>query len=204
MPIVSEYEVILSDEVDEFCKKDWFVLHTYTGLENKVKDGIINLIKNSQVIAESVKKVFIPVENVIEIRRGEKRHVSKKIFPGYILLQIDDLNETVNVMIKSVHGVTDFVTLGMDDEDDKSKPIPLPRNEVRNILDKSLSTPTKPKTMYEVGDSVTIINGPFSDFVGSVDEVDIDKAKLKIMVDIFGRKTSVELNFDQVEKQTHK
>jgi len=151
-----------------------------------------------------MKKENIPVENVLEIRRGEKRQVAKKIFPGYILLQIDDLSEDVNVSIKTLHGVTDFVTIGMDDKDDKSKPIPLPKNEVRNLLDKSVSMPTKPKTMYEIGDAVAIMSGPFSDFIGIVDEVDIDKAKLKIMVDIFGRKTSVELNFDQVEKQAHK
>ncbi|HPN32825.1 MAG TPA: transcription termination/antitermination protein NusG [bacterium] len=199
----TDLDKILPEEVDEFVKKDWYVLHTYSGLENKVRDNIITLVKQNNY-AGNIYKVFVPIENVLEIKRGEKKQVQKKIFPSYILLQIDDLTEEIASNIKLIHGVTDFVTIGMDDKDEKSKPLPLPKNEIRNLLQKAVSSPTKPKTMYEVGDSVSIMSGPFADFVGIVDEVDIDKAKLKIMVDIFGRKTSVELNFDQVEKQHQK
>ena len=199
----TDLDKILPEEVDEFVKKDWYVLHTYSGLENKVRDNIITLVKQNNY-TDSVYKVFVPIENVLEIKRGDKKQVQKKIFPSYILLQIDDLTEEIASNIKLIHGVTDFVTIGMDDKDEKSKPLPLPKNEIRNLLQKAVSSPTKPKTMYDVGDSVSIMSGPFADFVGIVDEVDIDKAKLKIMVDIFGRKTSVELNFDQVEKQHQK
>jgi len=199
----TELDKIFPEEVDEYVKKDWYVLHTYSGLENKVRDNIILLVKQNN-FTDNVKKVFVPIENVLEIKRGEKKQVQKKIFPSYILMQIDDLTEDISAAVKSVHGVTDFVTIGMDDKDEKSKPLPLPKNEIRNLLQKAVSSPTKPKTMYDIGDSVSIMTGPFSDFVGTVDEVDIDKAKLKIMVDIFGRKTSVELNFDQVEKQHQK
>ena len=198
-----ELDKIYSKEVEEYVKKDWYVLHTYSGLENKVRDGIINIVKQNK-LQGNINKVFVLIENVLEIKRGEKRQVVKKIFPSYILIQADDLTEDISASIKMVYGVTDFVTIGMDDKDEKSRPLPLSKNEIRNLLERAVSSPTKPKMMYDIGDIVSIMSGPFADFVGVVDEVDIDKAKLKIMVDIFGRKTSVELNFDQVEKQMQK
>lgn len=201
---INEFDKVTPEEIDELCKKEWYVLHTYTGMENKVRDSLISMVLQRKY-DEKVNKVFVPIENVLEIKRGgEKKQVARKIFPGYILMQVDDLDENIIADIKNIYGVTDFVTIGMDDKEEKSKPLPLPKNEVRNLLEKAVSSPTKPKTMYEVGDAVSIMSGPFSDFVGVVDEVDIDKGKLKIMVDIFGRKTSVELNFDQVEKQMGK
>ena len=201
---IENFSNVRFDEIDELCKKDWYVLHTYTGLENKVRDSIISMVVQKKY-DNLVKKVFVPIENVLEIKRGgEKKQVAKKIFQGYLLLQIDEITEDLIADIKSVYGVTDFVTIGMNDKEEKSKPLPLLKNEVRNLLEKAVSSPTKPRMVYEVGDAVSIMSGPFVEFVGIVDEVDIDKGKLKIMVDIFGRKTSVELNFDKVEKQVEK
>jgi transcriptional antiterminator NusG len=197
MDIIFSLEELSPEEIEEYSKKEWYVVHTYSGYESKVQEKIAAMI-NEKGLQKEIEKVFLPVENVIEIKRGEKHQVSKKIFPGYILLQINDLTDDVILEVKNIQGVTDFVRAGQEYD---SKPLPLPKSEIKNLLEKAISSPSKPKTQFEVGDAVSIMSGPFMDFVGIVDEVDIDKGKLKLMVDIFGRKTAVELNFDQVEKQ---
>jgi transcriptional antiterminator NusG len=190
-------DTVNPEEIEYLVGKNWYVVYTYSGVEQKVKQIMINIV-NTKGYKDIVHKIFIPIENIIEIKRGVKRNVERKIFPGYILVQADKLTDDLILEFKSIQGVSDFVTAGQEYGKD---PLPLPKTEVRNLLEKAVSSPTKPKMIYDIGDSVSIMSGPFADFVGTVDEVDMDKGKLKIMVDIFGRKTSVELNFDQVEKQ---
>jgi transcriptional antiterminator NusG len=197
----AETEVVIDEitpeEIEELINKNWYVVYTYSGIENKVKDNIVSLAEKKNY-SNVLKKVFIPIENLIEIKKGKKVLTARKIFPGYVLVQIDELSDELVLDIKSISGVADFVREGLDSD---QNPLPLPKEEIRNLLKKAIDSPTKPKTQFDIGDNVMISSGPFLDFVGVVDEVDIDKGKLKVMLDIFGRKTSVELNFDQVEKQ---
>ena len=181
--------------------KGWYVLHTYSGYENKVEKTIRKLMGDPSV-GEYVFDVKVPSEDVVEVKDGKKKVSTKKFLPGYILLEMD-LPEvgwkSVCGQIRNIEGVTGFVgTLG------GSKPRPIPPDEAKRILQKAGDIKTervlRPKDTFSVGEAVRIVEGPFETFNGTIEEVNYEKGKLKVMVGIFGRSTPVEVDFLQVEK----
>ena len=172
---------------------NWYIVHTQTGLEAKVKTALENRITSLEG-GNSIAKVIIPTEQVSEVRSGKKRVSQRRFFPGYILVEME-LNEQSYFLVKSTPGVTGFIGLG-------KKPTPLPQNEVDNILKRTEETNVKPipKTVFEKGEQVRVSEGPFVNFNGTIDEIHPEKGKLKVSVSIFGRATPVELEYWQVEK----
>ncbi len=170
--------------------KNWYVVHTYSGYEDKVKQSIEKKAEEKG-LKDKITNILIPTERVIERRGSKKRESDKKFYPGYILVEMELDDETWH-LIRSTPRVTGFVG--------GTKPVPLPEEEVSVIVQQLQKGPIKVRTQYVTGDEVKIIDGPFSGFVGKVDEVDIDHGRLKVTVKIFGRETPVELNFSQVEK----
>ena len=173
--------------------KNWYVVHTQTGSEDKVKTALENRVA-SHGLQDLITKVIIPTEQISEIRSGRKKVSQRKFFPGYLLVEME-LNEQTYFLIKTTPGVTGFIGLG-------KKPMPLPQNEVDNILKRTEETQTKPipKTIFEKGEQVRVTEGPFVNFNGTVDEIHPEKGKLKVSVSIFGRSTPVELEYWQVER----
>lgn len=173
--------------------KRWYVIHTYSGYENKVKDSLEATVE-SEGLAEKFGDIFIPTEEVAEIKDGKKSITTKKVFPGYILMQVD-LDDKLWYMIKNTPGVTGFVGPGR-------QPVPIPEEDVQRIMDKMAETGDKPrpKISFETGAKVRIVEGPFQNFTGYISNIDNERGRLKIMVDILGRSTPVELDFLQVEK----
>jgi transcription termination/antitermination protein NusG len=174
----------------------WFVVHTYAGYENKVKSNLESRIA-SMNMEERIFEVVIPVEDVIEFKNGKKVVVQKKMFPGYLLVRCD-VDDDSWYVIRNTPGVTGFVGPG-------TKPTPLSRKEVETFLqvERAGVDPvrrSRPKPEYEIGESVRVKEGPFADFTGTIDEINEDQLKLKVLVNIFGRETPVELDFAQVAK----
>ncbi len=171
--------------------KNWYVVHTYSGFEEKVKEAIDDKVKRKG-LQDKISRVLIPTERVVELKSGKKREMDKKFYPGYILVEMVLDDETWH-LIRSIPRVTGFVG--------GTRPIALPEEEVEIVLQQLERAPQQPpKTQYERGENVRIIDGPFANFIGVVDEIDIDHGRLKVMVSIFGRQTPVELSFYQVEK----
>ena len=171
----------------------WYVVHTYSGFEQKAKLALEEKIKSSGK-QDLIREVLVPSETVVEMKRGVKKTTSRKIFPGYILVQME-LNDEAWHLIKSVPKVTGFVG-------GSKEPSPVPDEEVARIT-RQISEGTlkpKPKVTFEKGESVRVVDGPFTNFNGMVDEVKPEKGKVKVLVSIFGRSTPVELDFMQVEK----
>jgi transcriptional antiterminator NusG len=175
----------------------WYVVHTYSGYENKVRSNLSNVVA-SRNMEDRVFEVVIPMEDVVEFKGGKKVTVSKKVFPGYLLVRCD-LDDDTWGAIRNTPGVTGFVGPG-------TKPTPLSRREVESILQVKVDgaeTPTKrsrPRLEYEVNETVRVKEGPFADFSGQIAEINEDQLKLKVLVNIFGRETPVELEFSQVAK----
>lgn len=173
--------------------KKWYIVHTQTGSEEKVKLSLEHRI-NSAGMSEEIEKVLIPTEQISEIRSGKRRVSHRKFFPGYLLIHMD-LTERSWFLVKNTPGVTSFIGMG-------KKPSALSEKEVEAILSRSKDSESKPspKVVFEIGESVRIIDGPFVNFNGTIDEVHPEKGKLKASVSIFGRATPVELEYWQVEK----
>ncbi len=175
----------------------WFVIHSYAGYENKVKSNLESRIA-SMNMEERIFEVVIPMEDVIEFKNGKKQIVSKKVFPGYLLARLE-LDDDSWYVVRNTPGVTGFVGSG-------AKPTPLSRREVEKIMqvetiDGDVAPKKgKPKLEYELGESVRVKEGPFADFTGMIDEINETSLKLKVLVNIFGRETPVELDFAQVAK----
>jgi transcriptional antiterminator NusG len=176
----------------------WFVVHTYAGYENKVKSNLQSRIV-SMNMEDRIFEVVIPMEDVVEFKNGKKVVVQKKVFPGYLLTRCD-LDDDSWSVIRNTPGVTGFVGPG-------TKPTPLSRKEVESILQVPLATggveqvkKSRPRLEYEEGETVRVKEGPFADFSGQIDEINEDQLKLKVLVNIFGRETPVELEFSQVAK----
>ena len=173
--------------------KKWYVLHTYSGYENKVKANLEARIE-AMDLQEKISDVQIPTERVTEIKDGGRRVESdKKVFPGYVLVRME-LSDTTWAAVRNTPGVTGFVgSLG--------KPAPLTRDEYNKIMKRtSPEAPKRTSSSIEVGQSVRVISGPLADFDGTVSEVSPDAGKVKVLVSIFGRETPVELSFDQVAR----
>jgi len=212
--VVTVVEVDRDDEEDEDEDEDeepavvvespydrpgrWFVVHTYAGYENKVKSNLQSRIV-SMNMEDRIYEVVIPMEDVVEFKNGKKVVVQKKVFPGYLLTRCD-LDDDSWSVIRNTPGVTGFVGPG-------TKPTPLSRREVESILQVPQATggveqakKTRPRLEYEEGETVRVKEGPFADFSGQIDEINEDQLKLKVLVNIFGRETPVELEFSQVAK----
>ncbi len=173
--------------------KHWYVVHTQTGLEDKVRTVLENKIV-SEGMQELITKVIIPTEQISEVRAGKKRVSQRRFFPGYILVEMD-MNDQSYSFIKNISGVTGFIGSGR-------KPTPLPQREIDNILKRTEETKVKPspKIIFEKGEQVRVKEGPFMNFNGTIDEIHPEKGKLRVNISIFGRSTPVELEYWQVEK----
>jgi len=172
----------------------WYVVHAYSNFENKVKQALEERIKR-EGLEKHFGKILVPTEEVLEMRMGQQRKSERKFFPGYVLVQMDLTDETWH-LVKDVPKVLGFIG-GTSD-----RPAPISEKEAMSILNRveeGVNKP-KPKILFEVGEVIRVIDGPFKDFNGVVEEVNYEKNKLKISVLIFGRSTSVELGFSQVEK----
>ena len=174
----------------------WFVVHTYAGYENKVKSNLESRIQ-SMNMEDRIYEVVIPVEDVVEFKNGKKVVVSKKVFPGYLLVRCE-LDDDSWYVVRNTPGVTGFVGHG-------AKPVPLARKDVETFLGvqpegvESVKK-SRPRMEYEVGETVRVKEGPFADFSGTISEIDEDRLKVKVLVNIFGRETPVELEFNQIAK----
>ena len=165
----------------------WYVVHTYSGYENKVKTDLEKTVKNRE-LEEYFFDIIVPMEEQIEIKDGKKKTNIKKVFPGYVLIKMIVTEETWYI-VRNTRGVTGFVGSGTD-------PIPLTDEEIRNMGFEEVPV----NVDYEVNDSVQILNGAFKDFIGTVKEINKEKHKVKVLVSMFGRETPVELEFSQVQK----
>jgi transcriptional antiterminator NusG len=172
----------------------WYVVHAYSNFENKVKQALEERVKRDG-LEQYFGKILVPTEEVVEMRQGQQRKSDRKFFPGYVLVQMELTDETWH-LVKDVPKVLGFIG-GTSD-----RPAPISEKEADSILNRVQAGVDKPrpKTLFEAGEVIRVIDGPFKDFNGVVEEVNYDKNKLKISVLIFGRSTSVELGFSQVEK----
>jgi len=172
----------------------WYVIHSYSGYENKVKANLGTRIK-SMHMEDSIFDIVIPMEDVVEIKSGRKVTVPKKQFPGYLLVRMYMTDDSWSV-VRNTPGVTGFVGSA-------NKPTPLSRREVERILgvrkDEEKKAP-RFKPDWEVGETVRVIDGPFADFNGVIEDINLDQSKVRVLVDIFGRETPVELSFEQIQK----
>lgn len=175
----------------------WYIIHTYSGQEDRVKKNLEQRI-TSMDVGDRIFQVVIPTEEEIEIRDGRRRSVRKKVFPGYIMIQMNMDDDSWHI-VRNTPGVTGFVS-SEDEKELRPKPVPLEQREVDNILKQIESEAPKVRIGFVVGQSVRINDGPFADFIGTVDQVMSDRGKVRILVSFFGRETPVELDFLQVEK----
>jgi len=169
----------------------WYVVHCYSGYENKVKHNLEQRIETMQMQSQ-IFQVVVPTEDEIEVRDGKRRVVERRVFPGYILVQMI-LNDDSWYVVRNTPGVTGFVGMG-------NEPTPLRSEEVQAIMKRMEAEAPKIKVTFKSGQKVRIIDGPFNEFIGVVDEMDMERAKVRVMVSFFGRETPVELDFLQVEK----
>ena len=170
--------------------KDWYAIHTYSGYEERVKKNLEQRIKFMDS-EDEVAQVIIPTEEEVEIRGGQRRTIAKKILPGYILVEMAMTDQSWNI-VRNTPGVTGFVGSG-------GKPVALSEDEVEQILKQMRAETPKVKIGFRQGQSVRVTDGPFTDFVGIVDEIGTEKGKVKVLLSLFGRETPVELDFLQVE-----
>jgi transcriptional antiterminator NusG len=177
-------------------EKKWYMIHTYTGRESQVKTNLEQRIKSMDA-GEDIFQVVIPTMEEIEIKEGQRRTVAKKLFPGYVLVQMKMNNESWNV-VRNTPGVTSFVS--SQDDQGKLIPTPLEEGEVEAILERAKAGAPQVKVGLSRGQSVRITDGPFLDFAGVIDDINPVKGTVKVLVSFFGRETPVELDFLQVDK----
>ena len=176
----------MSQENEEL-KPKWYVVHTYSGYENKVKTDLEKTIKNRE-LEDYIFDIIVPMEEQIEIKDGKRKTNLKKVFPGYVLIKMIVTEESWYI-VRNTRGVTGFVGSGTD-------PIPLTEEEIRNMGFENVPV----NVDYEINDSVKILNGALENFIGTVQEINKEKHKVKVLVSMFGRETPVELEFSQVQK----
>jgi len=174
-------------QVEENLEPRWYVVHTYSGYENKVKTDLEKTVKNRE-LEDYFFDIIVPMEEQIEIKDGKRKANLKKVFPGYVLIKMIVTEESWYI-VRNTRGVTGFVGSGTD-------PIPLTNEEIRNMGFEA----TVINVDYDVKDSVKVVNGPLAGFIGTVQEINKEKSKVKVVVSMFGRETPVELEFSQVEK----
>ena len=192
--IDAEIEAQLDAEAEQGgLKPEWFVIHSYSGMENKVKKNIEHR-SESMGMSDKILDVVVPTETEIEIRNGIRKEIERRVFPGYVLVNMVMTEESWYV-VRNSPGVTGFVGMG-------NKPTALLPNEVDKIMKRIESGEPKLKISFEVGESVRITGGPFAEFNGVVDGIDADKGKAKVLVSFFNRETPVEVDFLQLEKDS--
>jgi transcription termination/antitermination protein NusG len=172
--------------------KSWYAVHTIAGHENKVRDVLTRRAQVEGLWDYDLFEILIPTEKELHTRNGKRVEKDRKVFPGYILVNMV-MSDDAFKLVKSTSGVTGFVQSG-------NKPIPLEEFEVRRIMTNLEASQEAPKVAWNKGENIRVIQGPFSDFSGKIEEVAAEKEKLKVLINIFGRDTPVELDFDQVEK----
>jgi len=172
-------------------ERNWYAVHTYAGHENKVKTTIERRAE-SMNLKDKIFRILIPTEQELRTRAGKKREIQRKIFPGYVLIEMV-LDDSTWYLVKSTTGVTGFVSSG-------NRPVPLQEKEIANILQAVEGPRQKPRVMWETGQVVRVTAGPFADFTGTIQDLNAQKEKLRVLISIFGRDTPVELDFAQVEK----
>ncbi|MBP1932521.1 transcriptional antiterminator NusG [Ammoniphilus resinae] len=175
-------------------EKQWYVVHTYSGYENKVKTNLEKRVE-SMDMKDKIFRVFIPTEDEVEMKDGKKKTVTKKVFPGYVLVEMIMTDDSWYV-VRNTPGVTGFV----GSSGSGSKPTPLKPNEVEAIYKQMGVEEVKAKIDFSLKETVKVKEGPFADFVGTIEEIQLDKHKIKVHVNMFGRETPVELDYNQVEK----
>lgn len=170
---------------------EWYVIHSYSGYENKVEKNLLNRIE-SMGMQNKIFQVIVPTEEEVELKDGHRRTIERRVFPGYILVEMV-LDEDSWYVVRNTPGVTGFVGSG-------NKPTALRPEEVDKILKRMEAEAPKIKVSFRVGEKVRIVEGPFEDFMGTVDEIDLDRGRVKVLVNFFGRETPIELDFLQVER----
>ena len=190
-----DINIVLDDGTESAEKKEaeklWYVVHCYSGYENKVRHAIEQRIE-TMGMRDRIFDVIVPTEEEIEVKDGKRRTVERRVFPGYILVEMK-MDEDSWYVVRNTPGVTGFVGMGND-------PTPLRPEEVKQIMDRMSSESPVVKVNFKVGQKVRIVDGPFNDFIGVVSAIDPDKSKVRVMVSFFGRETPVELDFLEVEK----
>ncbi len=190
-------EAVAAEPQSETRRRDsqWFVIHTYSGYENKVKTNLEKRV-NSMGMEDQIFQVLVPVEETLEVKDGKKRTIQRKIFPGYVLVEMTMTDDSWYV-VRNTPGVTGFVGSG-------SKPTPLLPAEVDQIMYQMGLLEARPRPVarvdVEVGENIRVRSGPFDGFIGVIDEIDAERGKLRVLVSMFGRETPLELDFAQVEK----
>ncbi len=188
-PVEAEAPAVPAAEPDDGRK--WYVVHCYSGYENKVRHNLEQRIE-TMGMKDKIFDVVVPTEEEIEVKDGKRRTVERRVFPGYILVQMI-LTEDSWYVVRNTPGVTGFVGMG-------NEPTPLRPEEVAQIVKRMEAEAPRVKVTYKPGQKVRIIDGPFNDFIGTVADLDMERAKVRVMVSFFGRETPVELDFLQVEK----
>ena len=189
---VAESAKPATDEQSQVADKgQWFVVHTYSGHENKAAAALKQRI-TAMNLGGKIYEIVVPTRNIVQVRHGKKEESKEKIFPGYILVRMD-LDDESWLAVRTTPGVTAFVGMG-------HKPTPISDSEVKAIMQFMKLEAPKFKTKFSTGEAVKIIDGPFADFLGSIDSVDETRGKVKVLVSIFGRETPVELDFLQIAK----
>jgi transcriptional antiterminator NusG len=179
-----------ADGVDN--RAEWFVIHTYSGYENKVRQNLLHRVESMDV-TDRIFEVIVPTQDEIEIKSGQRHTVQRKVFPGYVLVKML-MDDDSWYVVRNTPGVTSFVGLG-------NKPTALSEAEVQSILKGMTEEKPRVKVTLSVGDAVRINDGPFTDFRGAIDEINQEKGKIKVLVSFFGREVPVELDFLQVERE---
>ena len=172
-------------------EKNWYVIHTYSGYENKVKANLERRVE-SMAMEDKIFRILVPTEEEFEVRDGKRKITKKKVFPGYVLVEMI-LTDDSWYVVRNTPGVTGFVGSG-------SKPIPLQEKEIKMILHQMGFEEPKVKMDFEVGETIKVIRGPFENFSAIIEDISPEKGKIKVMVSMFGRETPVELDYHQVEK----
>lgn len=181
----------------ETTDRRWYIVHTYSGQEDRVQKNL-NLRIESMDVSDKIFQVVVPTEEEIEIKEGKRTAVARRVFPGYILVEME-MNDESWYVVRNTPGVTGFISVE-DEREKRPKPVPLEQSEVDSILNHMKSAQPRVRVGFEKGQMVRIVDGPFMDFMGAVDEVYPERSKLKVLVSFFGRETPVELDFLQVEK----
>jgi transcriptional antiterminator NusG len=170
---------------------EWYVIHSYSGYENKVQKNLYHRIE-SMGMQDKIFQVVVPTEEEVELKDGQRRTIERRVFPGYILVEML-LDEDSWYVVRNTPGVTGFVGSG-------NKPTPLRQDEVDKIIKRMDAEVPKIKVSFKIGQKVRIVEGPFEDFMGTVDEIDLERARVRVLVNFFGRETPIELDFLQVER----
>ncbi|MDN5325375.1 MAG: transcription termination/antitermination protein NusG [Moorella sp. (in: firmicutes)] len=173
-------------------EKAWYVIHTYSGYENKVKANLEKRVE-SMNMGDKIFRIVVPMEDEAQIKDGKRKIVKRKVYPGYVMVEMV-LTDASWYVVRNTPGVTGFVGTG-------NKPIPLREEEVEQILQQmGVSEEPRPRIDVSVGENVRVTSGPFENFIGSIEEIMADKGKLRVLVSMFGRETPIELDFNQIEK----